>query len=48
MEMAEENKNIIAGKVGNFQQQVIQELKETTKQFNFKAYEQSLASLELE
>lgn len=36
----------MAEQLGNFQQQVLKELKEATKHFSFKAYEQSFQKLE--
>lgn len=42
----EENRKVIANQVGEFEKNVLYELKQATKLFNFKAYEQSFNKLE--
>ena len=45
-ETVEENKNNIIEKLGVFESGVIQELKEATSHFSFKAYEESFRKIE--
>lgn len=45
-EVVEENRKVISQQVGEFEKNVLNELKNATKLFNFKAYEQSFSKLE--
>ena len=45
-EVVEENRKIMTKQMGGFEQNVLGELKETSKMFDFQTYETSLRDLE--